>query len=729
MSDETLNVLLLSHVKPGFANTVFDHQDALSRLSRHNVAIVDPLDHPGVVPDMSAFDVAIVHYSIICFSPDYLSLPYRRALQDFRGLKVLFIQDEYRTVWAATEAMTQLGIDLLFTCVPAAAVEPLYGELARRGVRIEATLTGYVPDDLVGKPFRPLADRPLDAVYRGRPLPFSLGRLATEKVEIARRFRELAPLHGLLHDVDWREENRIYGHSWNEFLASGRCALGTESGASICDFTGDIDRAVRLFAQQRPDAGYEEAAAEVVGPYEGNVVINTISPRAFEAIALGTALVQFPGDYSGILVPERHYVVLEKDFSNFAEVADAMRDLDRLERMRRAAYDDVIGSGRWSYRAFAAHVDDIVHEEWLRRVRREAVPAPPYLARVLGGVPPAPARPGDEDELLERVASSLYDLPPENWAQAHHGARIAGDSGFFERPHDADCLLRPARPDVYAAALPDSGRPQWLEIDLGREREVWGLRFQGYSDELRCTAFSFEGRADRAQPWSLLAEESAFGGVDWACRLGGRPLRWIRFTAWEFSGQQRILLRGLQVLGPDPVRPGRAPRVPAPRSATVRDLLQPGAGAAVIGSSAFFGAPHDAASLLDPGAGSDGYAAALADAPLPHWIEFDLGERSRIDRVRLVWYSEQERCTAFALLGRERPDDPWTALADVEDRTGSCAAIELGGATARYLRLEARAFAGQPRLLLRRVAVFGSPQLSGQVPSASAARSSESAEL
>jgi hypothetical protein len=106
----------------------------------------------------------------------------------------------------------------------------------------------------------------------------------------------------------------------------------------------------------------------LLAKHEGNLVINTISPRAFEAIALRTALVLFPGDYSGILLPERHYVPLLKDFSNFADVAKLLKDPEYLERMAGRAYDDIVASGLYSYGVFAQQVDAILVEEWTKRV-------------------------------------------------------------------------------------------------------------------------------------------------------------------------------------------------------------------------------------------------------------------------------------------------------------------------------------------------------------------------
>ena len=175
--------------------------------------------------------------------------------------------------------------------------------------------------------------------------------------------------YGLRCDIDWREGARIYGQSWTEFMSSGRATLGSESGASITDFDGSIERSVRAYQQQHPDATYDDVHRDVLAPYEGNVMMNVISPRVFEAIALRTALVLFPGEYAGVLEPERHYIPLQKDFSNFGEVVERLRDMAALERMTGVAFDEIIGSERYSIARFVERFDRALDEHGAPRTR------------------------------------------------------------------------------------------------------------------------------------------------------------------------------------------------------------------------------------------------------------------------------------------------------------------------------------------------------------------------
>ena len=163
---------------------------------------------------------------------------------------------------------------------------------------------------------------------------------------------------GLTHDIAWGESDRIYGRRWTRFLTSCKTTLGAESGTSITDFDGSIEAAVRAYLARRPEAGFAEVGRTFSAPYEGNVMMNVVSPRLFEAAALRTAMVLFPGHYGGTVQPWEHYVPLEKDFSNFDVVVESIRDTASLQEMVERARVDIVDSGRYSLRTFVAEFDE-----------------------------------------------------------------------------------------------------------------------------------------------------------------------------------------------------------------------------------------------------------------------------------------------------------------------------------------------------------------------------------
>ena len=357
-----LSVLLLCDDWKGHANTIHDHIRAFKTLSRHEVWTYNPRGLRRVrALDLDAFDVVVIHYSLCVLFSHYLPDDLREKLRRYRGLKVQFVQDDYRWVDAITAVMRDIGTHVLFTLVPAPEIPKIWDDRLPGVVKC-TTLAGYVPDELVHRRVPGLEARPLDIGYRGRVLPPWLGRIGQEKAWIAQGVLARAGAYGLKVDVGWRESDRIYGRSWVDFISSCKATLGTESGATITDFDGSIERAVKAYEADHPQADFEEVHREVLAAHEGNVRMNVISPRVFEAVALRTGLILFPGEYSGVVRPGEHYLPLAKDFSNMAEVVDGLRDGAGMQRMIARAYDEIALSGRYSLKAFVAEFDEVVAE-------------------------------------------------------------------------------------------------------------------------------------------------------------------------------------------------------------------------------------------------------------------------------------------------------------------------------------------------------------------------------
>jgi len=342
------------------AGNVLEHINAFRRHSRHDVTMLNPvsLRRPTLL-DLDRFDAVVVHYTLVANLDNYLPPRVRAKLAAYGGLKVQFLQDEYRWVDEVTATTRMLGIQLLYSLVPQDEVPAIYGERIP-DTEVRTTLAGFVPSEKVDRFRRPLRDRSLDVAYRGRSVPFWLGRLGQDKVAIGQGLVERATGSSLRFDVSWNESDRIYGDDWYAFLGSARTTLGTESGASIVDFDGSIERRTNAYLTEHPDASFEDVEQAVLSPFEGKAGIRVISPRAFEAAVLRTAMVNFHGHYSGILEPWRHYIPLNRDFSNFAEVVDAINDSSAVEEMTERTYEEIIASGAWSLQRFIAAFDDDV---------------------------------------------------------------------------------------------------------------------------------------------------------------------------------------------------------------------------------------------------------------------------------------------------------------------------------------------------------------------------------
>ncbi len=359
----SLSVLLLADDHRTQATTIREHVDAFRRYSRHKFEVFNPrgLTRSRAL-DFSDFDAVVIHYSLFAISDHYLPPPIRERLAQYRGPKLQYIQDDYRQVNEISAMIERLGVSVLFTLVPEREIEAVWPSERLPGVRKITTLAGYVSEHALAFPSPPLAERSVDVGYRGRELPYWLGILGQEKAWIAQEFMRHAVGTGLRCDIGWRESDRIYGKTWYEWVSSCRATLGTESGSTITDFDGSLQRSVETYVREHPTADFWEVHRAILEPYEDNVRMNVVSPRIFEAAALRTGLVLFPGEYSEVVKPDRHFIPLAKDFSNFDEVRLRLQDVRGLEEMVARTYEEVAQSDRYSFRAMASQFDEVLED-------------------------------------------------------------------------------------------------------------------------------------------------------------------------------------------------------------------------------------------------------------------------------------------------------------------------------------------------------------------------------
>lgn len=374
-----LNILLLCNrpVKNADATTVSDHLDSFVNFSNHHVRQLSFIRHLPSNLDLNRFDVIIIHYTIaIGYMIDhYIDQEAKERIKESNGMKIVFIQDEYRSVDSVLETLEFLDIDMLFTCLPEGEIHKVYSDSALPHVRKLNTLTGYVPKELTEIDVPKIADRTIDVGYRTRKPPFWLGELGYEKWQIADRFKESAKGRGLKLDISYNEAKRIYGSRWAGFVSSCKTMLGVESGASVFDFTGGLQEKVDAYVDKHPKAPFQEIQEKFLHPYEGLIYLNQISPRCFEAAALRTVMVLFEGEYSEILKPWQHFIPLKKDFSNFEEVYAAISDESFLQEMADRTFQEIALNHDYSYQKFIEDFDQTVAEEF--RVRsRESIERP-----------------------------------------------------------------------------------------------------------------------------------------------------------------------------------------------------------------------------------------------------------------------------------------------------------------------------------------------------------------
>ncbi len=358
MPNSAQNILILHHTPVAALQASRAYLDSLQKYLNGSVTLLDcyQQDVTNLV-DINHFDVIIIHYSIIIILDSYLTPNSRRAISDYKGVKVLIIQDEYRWINYTTSCMQYLDFDLLLTCMPSPYIEAVYPEKLFPNLKKVNALTGYTYDDLSNIPLQPYELRDIDVGYRAHKLSAWYGRLGKEKWEISESFKDHAYGLNLKLDISYRSEDRIYGSKWLEFLSSCKCALGSESGASVFDFDDSIRQNVIKYEHQFPNAIFEEIEEKFFKNLDGKIRQNQISPRIFEYAACHNLMILYEGEYSGIIQPDVHYLSLKKDMSNFREIIKLAQDKTTWQRLTDNAYRDLILSEKYHYKNFVAELN------------------------------------------------------------------------------------------------------------------------------------------------------------------------------------------------------------------------------------------------------------------------------------------------------------------------------------------------------------------------------------
>jgi hypothetical protein len=322
----------------------------------------------------TAPDLCILHTTFLCarWSDDFDR--YRRSFRWIADLgcpKLALPQDEYDHSAVLEDWLLELGVTSVHSCFGRWQRATLYPKLEQR-ITFHEALTGYI-DEVAAAELAPRivphSERKWDIVYRATKLPYwfgSHGQLKHRIAEIAeRRARELC----FETDISTRWEDTIFGERWLDFVMSGRATIGCESGSSVLDPRGEIQRRIGGLLAEQPDLTFEEVDAQMPSGWDAASFF-AISPRHLEAVTTKTAQVLVEGSYSGVLEPETHYIPLRRDFSNLDEALERLRDRDAVEAMTERAYRDVYLEGRNTLEAFAEQL----RAEPVRRAGRIAVP-------------------------------------------------------------------------------------------------------------------------------------------------------------------------------------------------------------------------------------------------------------------------------------------------------------------------------------------------------------------
>ena len=359
-------ILLIAWFDPKGLNTVAENIGMIGRLSMFRfdllnlwgMSTVRGLKIPRSV-HLSDYEGIFIHCTVSYNADNLVSLDkaLKQKVADYSGLKIMMKQDENYRTNRIIDYLASRRFQLLLTCVPPESVRKIYTPERLPDIRFLHTLTGYVSDEMRSLRYTQEQPRRIDIGYRGSIQPFFFGRLGYEKYSIGHICRKICTERGLNCDISSRWEDRFMGSAWFGFLGRIKGVLGVESGASIFDFDGQVERACDDYLAGHPGAPFEEVFEKILKPFEGNIYYNQISPRHFEAAACRTVQVLYEGRYSDIFRAGRHYLSLRRDLNNLDEVLERLMDPSERICMTDAAYEEIIENDAYHYKNFIGNLD------------------------------------------------------------------------------------------------------------------------------------------------------------------------------------------------------------------------------------------------------------------------------------------------------------------------------------------------------------------------------------
>lgn len=376
MSSTTLRVLMLcDHASGQGRVTMQDHLECFEQATpgRVQITYADPLIHPFEEAWLD-MDAVVLHTTVVCKRWSYLFGATLKALQwleQYQGVVVAIPQDEYDHAHLLDEWLLMYRTAVVVSCFDERHRALLYPRMHRAALFLHA-LTGYVNPRRVTdirNAVHGVTSRPVDLFYRARSLPAWFGWLGWMKGALGGVAPQLLDGAGYALDVSVRREDTIVGDAWFTALASSVATMGSESGSSVLDRRGDVQRHVKALLEEQPDLDFFALNRLMDGELTRHRFA-ALGPRHLEAMMTGTVQLLVEGDYSGLLKPWKHYIPLRPDLADLREKMALTRDRALVQQITERCAAEFVDGPDWTYGRFADRMLDAI--EAVQAARRQA---------------------------------------------------------------------------------------------------------------------------------------------------------------------------------------------------------------------------------------------------------------------------------------------------------------------------------------------------------------------
>lgn len=414
------------------------------------------VDSPGNLTGID-FDAVILDVTLLCarWAEDNRLESIRRDyrfIKDLPAVRIALPQDEYDCHEILDDWLCEWNVDLVFSVIDG-NWDVLYPKYSKVGT-IRLAYTGYIDDSLLGVRPVPWNDRPIEIGYRARKLPPYFGSLGETKWRIGLEVKRLADRAGVVTDIVVGDGGALLGDSWLKFINECRFSLGANSGSSLLDPVGDIQRSVRAYMAEHPRAPFDEVERNCFPGLDRIHEFTAISPRVLEAGMLESCQVLVEGNYSGILKPWVHYIPIKPDASDFDTVLRAMRDRALCAELVANCKTTLLDFKGLRYESYARSIIDAVFEMAGRYPKQDRAQSDSDKSDEISVEADASGKPN----ILLLVAHEPERDPRLGWIARSASATCVVHQLGVSRVPDAPQTEQGSRDEGYVWTIPRGGR-------------------------------------------------------------------------------------------------------------------------------------------------------------------------------------------------------------------------------------------------------------------------------
>ncbi len=390
MKNEVYKVLLIVNFDHSYDRLSY-YDDWVKALVEHKKLKIKLINFIELKSEKNEYDFIFLHHSTNADSIKPLQ-EIQKYLQDRKEEILIFIGNEFNNIFSPIgdrrKILRRLNISYVGSMLMHDAAQYLWSDIARKKVIL--TPPALNNNNFFSHQF--LHNRKYDIGFKGIKYYSYIGD--TERNDMVQKFSKLK---GLNLSID---NTRYDAKNWSIFLNSCKSVISSEAGSYYVDIDDKIVRQIileitqktkkiiiprtnidkyfyklpliikkifKFFLTKTPishsnlvfeDAEfslfYEKYFKKIKKP---SIHFKCISSRNFDAIGTKTAQILLEGKYNDILEPNVHYIELKKDYSNFSEVIEKIKDKKLLDKITKAAHDFIFENHLYRHR-----VDNILDE-------------------------------------------------------------------------------------------------------------------------------------------------------------------------------------------------------------------------------------------------------------------------------------------------------------------------------------------------------------------------------